>query len=319
MDNATLSALVKSFGAPDTPDNVNRVREFYAADPTAAERRLYGVKGQSDESGGSRDALLNSMLDKFVQQTSAAPVALPVSPDVQAASGPTRRSATAGASAPSPAAQTREQYGPGGSDPLAREVNRATAREPRAIASAPTGSGYEVDPQVSATDPGMPNGDNWMLDLIAPIIGMVGAGAVAGRGAVSAAGSAIKNSLPNVFKGPEAKYVGPMNTEVGQPDSKVTKQDRIGEGQRAIEGDATGILDSGSARRAIEQTIPLDNRSPSQVTGSKENEDKARKAQTQAEIDAANKEGNAVQKEILARQKKGQWNPIGARRVAPRK
>lgn len=81
MDQALLSALIKSYGAADTPENVNRIREFYAADPTAAERRAYGLKGQSDESGGTRDMLLNAMIDK------AMPPVGPVQNDIEGIAG----------------------------------------------------------------------------------------------------------------------------------------------------------------------------------------------------------------------------------------
>lgn len=71
MDQAMLSALIKSFGAADTPENTNRIREFYASDPKAAENRIYGTRSPSDESGGSRDMMLNAMLDKVIAQTAA--------------------------------------------------------------------------------------------------------------------------------------------------------------------------------------------------------------------------------------------------------
>lgn len=100
MDNATLSALMKTFpGSADTPDNVNKLRAFYASDPKNAENRISGARMANDESGGSRDAIIEAMLDKVMAQT-AAPQAIqsePLAPlpMVQNASAPTRRSATA--------------------------------------------------------------------------------------------------------------------------------------------------------------------------------------------------------------------------------
>ncbi len=101
MDQATLSALIKSYGAKDIPENTNRIREFYASDPKAAENRLYGARAPSDESGGSRDMVLNAILDKVIAQTAAPSQAIqqePLAPlpMVQNASAPTKRSATAG-------------------------------------------------------------------------------------------------------------------------------------------------------------------------------------------------------------------------------
>lgn len=302
MDASQLGALLKSYGAPDTPENVNRITQRYASDPTAADRRIYGLQGQSDESGGSRDAVLNAMLDRVIAQTDApittAPLnaPLPTSPMVQNATAPTRRSATAA----SPR-EDRPQYGPGGTDPLAREVNRNTPSNPNARppTSAPQGSGYEVDPQTSAMGPGgLDNGDNWMMDLIAPIVGILGAGALA-KPTYNAVGKRIAPITP-----PEAVYAGPMNTQVGPNGERVTKTERIPEGDRKA-GNST-------AQKSIDRTIPLDNRAPSTVTGSPENEVLARKAQVQAELDAANAEGSAIQREMMRGKK--QFTPKGVPR-----
>lgn len=308
MDNAQMAALLKSFNAADTPDNTNKIRNAYASDPTAMDRRLFGVKGQSDESGGGRDAILDAMLEKFVAQTAAPPVnePLPVSPMVQNATAPTRRSATAGASTPSPASQTREQYGPGGSDPLAREVNRVTPRNPNArppVDSNTATSGYEVDPQQSAqSGTGTLDGLDGILPLI---VGLVGAGAA----------SRVGKSIP------EATFAGPMNKEITPSGDRVVgKTERLPQGQRQIGNSApSDVLNSPNARAAIEApAIPLDNRAPSTVTGSPENEQLARRAQIQAELDAANAEGNAIQQQMLKGKKA--FSPKGAiRNVTGRK
>ncbi len=64
----------------------------------------------------------------------------------------------------------------------------------------------------------------------------------------------------------------------------------------------------------------LDNRAPSSVTGSPENEVLARKAQTQAEIDAANAEGESIQREMAKQARTRNWKPKGAvRNVTGRK
>lgn len=100
MDAATIAAILQKSGGQDTPENVNRIRSHYASDPQAAERRAFGLQGQSDESGGSRDAILDAMITKVMTQTDAQPQAIqqePLAPlpMVQNASGPTRKSATA--------------------------------------------------------------------------------------------------------------------------------------------------------------------------------------------------------------------------------
>lgn len=306
MDNSQMAALLKSFNAADTPDNTNKIRNAYASDPTAVDRRIYGVKGQSDESGGGRDALLDAMLEKFVAQTAAPTNApLPVSPMVQNTTLPTRRSATANAGA-TPAIQTREQYGPGGSDPLAREVNRNTPSNPNArppVSANNNANGYEVDPQTSAqSGTGTLDGLEGILPLI---VGLFGAGAA----------SRVGKSIPN------ATYAGPMNKEVvPSGDRVVGKTERLPADPRQIGNSApSDVLNSPNARAAIEgPPIPLDNRAPSQVTGSPENETLARKAQVQAELDAANKEGNAIQQQMLKGKKA--FSPKGAiRNVTGRK
>jgi hypothetical protein len=65
--------------------------------------------------------------------------------------------------------------------------------------------------------------------------------------------------------------------------------------------------------KQIDQVFKMDNRAPSQVTGSPENEVLARKAQVQAELDAANAEGNAIMNQLKGRK---QFKPAGAMRNA---
>ncbi len=296
MDQATLTALMKSYGAANTPENVNAITQRYSSDPTAAERRIYGLQGQSDESGGSRDLMLNKMIDQAVAQVAAPPVAdpasLPVSPMVQNASAPGRRNANAGAP---PSIQQREQYGPGGSDPLQREVNRNTPAMPNSRApSAPASSGYEVDPQTSAMAPS--GGLDWLLAAL---------GLSAAPKAAAAVASTSKSGLPVAADIPEATYAGPMNTNIAKDGAVRSKTERIpAEGQAALPP----------------PNAQLDNRAPSSVTGSPENEVLARKAQTQAEIDAANAEGESIQREMAKQARTRNWKPKGAvRNVTGRK
>lgn len=136
MDTATLSALIKSFGAADTPENTNRIREFYANDPKAAENRLTGARAPSDESGGSRDMMLNSMLDKVIAQTMgslqqvAPQESLQPLPMVQNASTPSVRSATAARGPRGVAPNMEPQMQPGYNDNT--EVTSGTIGAPPA-------------------------------------------------------------------------------------------------------------------------------------------------------------------------------------------
>lgn len=72
MDQALLSKLIQSYGAADTPENTNRIRAFYGANPDQAERRVMGMRGSEGQQGaGGRDDILNAMLDKVIAQTNA--------------------------------------------------------------------------------------------------------------------------------------------------------------------------------------------------------------------------------------------------------
>lgn len=218
MDTTMIGALLKAYGAPNTPENINALTQRYASDPTAAERKINGLQGQSDESGGSRDAILNMMIDKTIEQ--AAPqgnvtVGAPVMESVANSSVPTRRSATAGRAPVDPRQLSNSP--PSSGDPLANEVNRNTPSNP---------SG------------GVPNGgvadSSWMLDLLAPILGILGAGGVAsaamrGRNATPAKEAAPSNGFT---QDPRAATYSTTPESEGRPASPVDyrsnpKQKRI--------------------------------------------------------------------------------------------
>ena len=309
MDAAQLQGLLKSYGAADTPENVQRIQSHYASDPTAMDRRLFGAKGQSDESGGSRDAILNAMLDKVIVQTSATPVATPapeVSPMVQNASLPSKRSATANA----PNRRQLSNSSPNSGDPLADEVNKRTPANPNAMPPRSVGvSSYEVDPQTSAQNGPLPNFD---LDGILPLIlGLVGAGAAA-KPVYNAVGKRIAPTTP-----PEASYAGPMNKNIMSSGDRVTKTDRIGQGQHTVEGNPVSDLVTGNkSAGAIEQNIKLDNQAPSKVENSPELVDASKRQQTQQSIDAANAEYDSMLRQQILEQIRGKRNLKGAVRNA---
>lgn len=64
MDGAMLDALLKSYGAANTAENANKIREFYAANPDQAERRAMGMRGSGYD---DRSDLLQ--LDKYIEST----------------------------------------------------------------------------------------------------------------------------------------------------------------------------------------------------------------------------------------------------------
>lgn len=143
MPDIDMSKLLAAFpGAANTPENMNRLREFYATDPKALENRMYGSRMASDESGGSRDAILNSMLDKVIAQTDSQPqqsVQSEPLPMVKNASAPTKRNATA-------AQQPQRSDVPGDPQPLPPDnvVNPLDNATPRGgSASSDSGSWWD--------------------------------------------------------------------------------------------------------------------------------------------------------------------------------
>jgi hypothetical protein len=66
MDAAMMKMLLDSYGAADTPDNANRIRQFAAANPDVLERRAMGMRGSGVDDNSD---LLKPMLDKFMAAT----------------------------------------------------------------------------------------------------------------------------------------------------------------------------------------------------------------------------------------------------------
>lgn len=183
MDEATLSKLMGTYGAPVTARNANIAREFFASNPDYAERRANGMRGSIQEDNTD---LLGPMLEKFMQDTAAAPATgapaqlqpQQTMPTVQAASAPTRKNATA---APAPAMGPNLPMASGAVNPL------------------------DAPP---AQQPVQRNGSFWD-DVLTALLGttsVAGAAAMRNRGGAAPAGGA-----PNAAPGtPEATFVGRM-------------------------------------------------------------------------------------------------------------
>lgn len=268
MDQAMLQALAKSYGAPNTNENMNRIREFYANDPQAAERRIYGVKGYSGESTGDRDAILNAMLDRTMTGgVNGAPNTEPqmtVMPDVQAASAPTQRSANAGA--------------------------------PRGTRGGASGGGVVVEPsmqpgftdtsEVTSPTIGAPQGGgggvmDWLLPLL---IGVGGAGALVrsipgsdgqqqNRGRGAGAGGAGSRNVPAI--------------EGANPNQK-----RIG---------YTPKLPDESGPKMPSGATEIPKGAPQRAAAAAQ--DPAEVARMKAEVDAENRGASALQEQMLQREK----------------
>lgn len=277
---------MQSYGAADTPDNANRIRNHYASDPTAMDRRLTGARGQSYEGGADRDAILNAMLDKAIAQTAAPtapPDVLPVSPMVQNATGSSRRSATAGTppqlSRDVPGAAIYDQRNLGPLPP--RDSTSPSARGP---------SGYEVDPQQSAqSGTGTLDGMEGLLPIL---LGLFGAGAAAragtGRSAPPAALGSKTSPIP-----PSTTPAPPLGTQTMPADvARVTDQPSP---YRGTEGDVQGFPPPQQ-----KDTAP----SASQ------------RGAAQSEMDAANVEGEAIQREMAKQASGKKFTPKNAVRNA---
>jgi hypothetical protein len=125
---------MQSYGAENTTENANRVREFGAANPDVLERRAMGMRGSGIDDNSD---LLDYLLDKPRAQTGGtspgtvevgAPEVQQAMPTVQAASTPTRKSATA-APAPAPAMGPNLPMASGVVNPLDSPTRPTASRE----------------------------------------------------------------------------------------------------------------------------------------------------------------------------------------------
>lgn len=187
MDDAMLSRLMQSYGAANTAENANRIRQFAASNPNVLEHRAMGMRGSVVDDNSD---VLGAMLDKFIAQTDIAPprrveVGAPevqqTMPTVQNASAPTRKSATA---APAP------QMGP----------------------NLPMASGA-VNPLDAPTQPPAGKSGSFWDDVL---ISLLGATSVAGRAAMNRRGGGNGGAgggggnAPTPQGTPEATFVGRM-------------------------------------------------------------------------------------------------------------
>lgn len=176
MDANIINSILQRQGATGTNDNINRIREFAAANPDVLERYGMGMGPGLDDNS----ALLRLALDKSIASTELPPpegsvqVGQPqVMPSVQNASAPTRRSATAAPISSTPPADWTTATGHPNLGPL--PSRDASAGE---VAGAPQGD----------------SGWNWLLAMLglSSTGGMAAAANSRGRGA----GAGAPNQLP---------------------------------------------------------------------------------------------------------------------------
>lgn len=137
MDDAMIGKLLQTYGAQPTVKNANLARQFYASNPQVAEHRAMGMRGSVNDDNSD---IFGAQLDKFIADSSPAPQQAPQSeqapmPTVQAASQPTKKTATAAYPNPNEAAGTPNNVS--GPQPSLRETVRG-------------GGGFGVDDIVTA-------------------------------------------------------------------------------------------------------------------------------------------------------------------------
>ena len=129
MDDAMIGRLLQTYGAPTSTRNANAARQFFATNPEIAEKRAMGLRGSGIDDNSD---IFGAQLDKFIADSSTAqqqvaPSTASESPPietVQAASRPTKKTATAGTyPAPNEAAGTPNNI-TGATPPVTRETAR---------------------------------------------------------------------------------------------------------------------------------------------------------------------------------------------------
>lgn len=185
MDESMIQSILQRKGGADNPENRNRIIQFAASNPNVLEHYGAGMSGSTPDDNSALLQLIAKQMDSVdgnaaLNAPENAPP--PVMPTVQAASAPTRRSATAAPASRMPPFEGPPIIG----DPLRGAVNEATPANP-GVAAPPGGGGMGI-------------GD-WLAVLL-------GAGATArafsgppananARGAgAGAAGSANRRALP---------------------------------------------------------------------------------------------------------------------------
>jgi hypothetical protein len=283
MDDAMMSRLLQSYGASNSAGNANRVREFYASNPQAAEHRAMGMRGSLQEDNTD---LLGPMLEKLMAQTDGtppgrvevgAPEVQPM-PTVQAASAPTRRAATA---AP--------QYGP--NTPMA------------------TGAVNPLDGPATALAAPQRQGSFWD-DILISLLGATSAGGAAAMRNRGGAGGAAPSgggggAAPQGT--PEATFVGRMG-EAARNDPRASGY--LPRQQGALPA-PDGQVDAPNAKlpapdKRISSSRPDYNyegtgKEIEGVNARNQSEKTARKDVIQKEVDAENESAGRLQEQMRKR------------------
>lgn len=279
LDTVTLQKLMGTYGAPASAANMQRAREFFAANPDVAERRAMGMRGSIQEDNSD---ILGAMLDKFVEETAASGIAPNTEPPpealptVQNATTPNRRSATA---APKTVTDwTNATENPNLGTLPARD---ATPGERDAAQNAQQGSFWD---------------DVWKA--------LLGASSVGGRAIMGGRGGGSTPPTP-VNTPPEAKFVGTMQ-DAANNDPRVQGYRKLNNNReeartsRPLPGQNKRITDQtpgGNFESVGEEMQTVKNRNDAVKN--------ARERQLREEVDAENRQANTLQEQIMRRNKEG--------------
>lgn len=192
MADYDMEALLSSYGAPMTPANANRAREFFASNPEVATRRAMRLRGGLDDNSDVLGALLDKQIAESMPVINRANI-----PSLQETQGDKRPAPAPSRTAPTTqqpmAAPSRQgNYGPGPSpsrqgnygntveefhDPLSGALMPGPNSNPNAVAANTTGQST--------------------LDSIGNLLlSLFGASSVAGRSAMGGARDRGTNAAP---------------------------------------------------------------------------------------------------------------------------
>ena len=277
LDDAMIAKLLGTYGAPNTANNAQRARDFFASNPDIAERRAMGVRGAGLDDNSD---VFGAQLEKFIAKTDLPPrnAAETYSPPAQE-SNPVIAQGTKPKPAGSPSRQGN--YGPA--------TDTATKQ------------GKDYGPGTE----GGKGGDWWPWLLAGLGLTATKQGGVGG----AAAPNAPKSGLPAPVVPPEAGYVGPMRNVNRETDPRLAGYIKGPNGEPpAAAGDPRlpnpynrnqvgyepKLEDNISDLSRVKTNEPP----PTTVTGDPGLEAEAKKRQLQAEIDAENKQAMLLQEQI---------------------
>jgi hypothetical protein len=284
MDETMLNALLKTYGAPNTVANANRVREFGAANPEILEKRAMGMRGSGLDDNSD---ILGAQLDKLMKASD---------PALDAA---TDRGTWPGA----PGTQPTTPAVAAATKPNAPRRENKTYPNPQEA----SGTGQKI-----TGEPAPVGGDTqqggW-LDKLWPLL----LGVAAARQPLEQTAIDKRPALPAPDGGgtkpiPEATYVGPIDPRTGKPyvDPRAPKvgytDPRMDPRGAAATAGATAPTPRLADNISDLSRVPTNEPAPTTVTGDPALTEQARKAQIQAEVDAENAAAQRLQDQIMQRE-----------------